>query len=287
VSSRSAATAGDLLGSTARSLGADGIALPALEARLLVGHVLGLARETLLGHPQRSVTVAEVRAVDSLAARRRRGEPLAYILGEREFWSLPFTVTADVLIPRPDSEAVVETALHHLAGVGRPLRILDLGTGSGCLLLALLRECSEATGIGIDRSEAALRLARSNARRLGFDRRCAFVCADWGAALAGSFDLIVSNPPYINDESFLHLDPAVRCYEPACALRGGADGLDAYRALGGHLARLLASGGLAVVEIGEGQRERVAGLLAGAGLKAVGVGQDLAGRERCLTFRRR
>ncbi len=261
--------------------------LPALEARLLVGHVLGLSREAMVAHPQRPVAAAEARAVDGLVARRQRGEPLAYILGEREFWSLPFAVNPDVLIPRPDSEAVVETALSHLDDRDRPVRILDLGTGSGCLLLALLHECENATGVGVDCSQAALRVARSNAGRLGLDERCSFVCANWGGGLAGRFDLIVSNPPYIDAQSFARLDPTVRCFEPAVALLAGADGLDAYRALSAHLERLLALGGLAVVELGAGQRHGVARLLAAAGLGAIAVGHDLCGHERCLTLRRR
>ncbi|MGZ8329290.1 MAG: peptide chain release factor N(5)-glutamine methyltransferase [Allosphingosinicella sp.] len=281
-----ARTLGELLRTTAGALATAGIELPALEARLLAGHILALTREALLAQSEGPVAVADARAVRSLAVRRERGEPLAYILGRREFWSLPLAVTADVLIPRPDSETVVETALRLLGDVERPLRILDLGTGSGCLLLALLHECRRATGIGVDRSEPALRVARGNAGRLGLAPRCAFVCADWASALAGSFDLIVSNPPYIDEQSFLRLDATVRCYEPALALRGGADGLDAYRSLAKDFSRLAVPGGLIVVETGDGQGESVAGLLAAAGLKTVCAGRDLAGRERCLAVRR-
>lgn len=283
--SGAAATVRELLRWASRELAADGIELPALEAGLLVGHVLDMPREALLADPLRPVGVAAARSIERLVLRRRQGEPLAYILGAREFWSLPLAVSADVLIPRPDSEAVVETVLSCVPGAERRLRILDLGTGSGCLLLALLAEWPEASGVGVDRSEAAARLARGNALRLGLDRRCAFVCADWGAGLGGRFDVIVCNPPYIDDEAFGNLDPTVRCYEPTCALRGGSDGLDAYRALAGDLVRLLAPGGLAVVEVGAGQRERVAGLVAAAGLEPVGVGHDLAGHERCLAIR--
>jgi release factor glutamine methyltransferase len=278
---------GDLLRRTARDLAAAGLELPALEARLLVGHVLGLEREAMLADRGRPVGGDQVSAVESLAVRRRSGEPLAYILGEREFWSLPLRVTPEVLIPRPDSEAVVELALRRLGRVKGPIRILDLGTGSGCLLLALLSECPQAWGVGSDRSEAAVRLASDNARRLRLDGRCVFVCADWGSALGGNFDLIVCNPPYVDDASFAALDPAVRCHEPAAALRGGADGLDAYRAVAGELVSLLAVGGLAVFELGAGQHHEVAALAASAGLGVVAVGHDLAGHERCIALGRR
>lgn len=286
--SAATATVGDLLRSTARDLAAGGVPLPALEARLLVGHALGLSREVLFAHPLRPVEAAAAAAVAGMVARRRRGEPLAYIVGEREFWSLPFAVGPDVLIPRPDSEAVVETALNLSGDRTRPLRILDLGTGSGCLLLALLDEYrrARAAGIGVDRSEAAVACARGNAGRLGLDDRCGFACADWGAGLTGPFDLIVSNPPYIDADGFAGLDATVRCFEPRAALDGGPDGLDAYRALVPHLARLLGPGGLAVLEIGLGQRHAVTRLLAAGGLEPVAVGHDLAGHERSLGFRR-
>lgn len=277
----------DLLRAAARDLAAAGIELPVLEARLLVGHVLGLSREALLAEPGRPVSAAGARALDGVVARRRLGEPLAYILGEREFWSLPFMVSPDVLIPRPDSEAIVETALSHIGNVCRSPRILDLGTGSGCLLLALLSECPSAFGIGLDRSPAALRVARANAARLGLAERCAFVCADWGSALAdGGFDLVVANPPYVDGRSLLQLCPSVRGFEPEGALLGGTDGLDAYRALAPQLPRLLAPAGFAAVELGAGQRQPVADLLAAAGLATVAVSHDLAGRERCLVLQR-
>ncbi|MDZ3837662.1 MAG: peptide chain release factor N(5)-glutamine methyltransferase [Rhodospirillales bacterium] len=281
-------TVGELLRAVTRALTVGGIELPALEARLLVGHALALSREALLAEPARPVGIGEARAVERLVARRRTHEPLAYILGEREFWSLPLMVSPAVLVPRPDSETLVETALRHFGAIGDgPLRILDLGTGSGCLLLALLSERDAAFGVGVDRSEPALAVARANAARLGLGARSAFVCADWGSAFAeGCFDLIVANPPYIDAEGLARLDPTVRCFEPKGALSGGADGLDAYRALGPELPRLLSPSGFAVVEMGVGQLDPVARLLAGAGLRLAGVGRDLAGHDRCLVLRR-
>jgi release factor glutamine methyltransferase len=281
-------TVGELLREVTRALQASGIELPALEARLLVGHALALSREALLAEPARPVGIGETRALQSLVARRRGHEPLAYILGEREFWSLPFRVGPEVLIPRPDSETLVETALGRFGESGdQPGRILDLGTGSGCLLLALLSEIPSAFGAGVDRSEPAVTLARANAARLGLGARSVFVCADWGSAfVAGRFDLIVANPPYIDGEGLAGLEPTVRRFEPEGALSGGLDGLDAYRALASQLPRLLSPAGFAVVEIGAGQRDPVARLLAAAGLEVVAAGRDLAGHDRCLVLRR-
>lgn len=264
------------------ALDAAGVDLPNMEARLLVGHGLGLLPETIFAHPEREVAPAAARAVGALAERRARGEPLAYIVGEREFWSLPIRVNPAVLIPRPDTERLVEMALDLTADATRSLRILDLGTGSGCILLALLSERRTARGVGIDSSEAALGIARDNASRLGLGSRCSFVCADWGAAVSGAFDLVVVNPPYIADTSFASLDRGVRCFEPSAALRGGQDGCDAFRVILHDLPRLIGARGLAVLEVGEGQADRVASLVTSAGLDLVAVGRDLAGRDRCL-----
>lgn len=274
---------GDLVAAIANGLATAGVDLAILEARLLVRHGLELTAESVFAHPERSVAAAQAAAVRDLAARRGRGEPLAYILGEREFWSLPIKVSPDVLIPRPETELLVETALALAANSARPLRILDLGTGSGCILLAILSECPQARGIGVDRSPAALAVASANARRLGLVSRCGFVCAHWGTALSPAFDLIVANPPYIDDDSFLGLDRGVRSFEPEAALRGGTDGLDAFRDLGRDLPRLLGEQGRAIIEIGAGQARAVETLLAAFGLRILALGRDLAGCERCLT----
>ncbi len=274
---------GDLVGAIRGALEAAAVALPALEARLIVGHGLGLDAATVFAHPERSVAAAHVGVAHDLAERRARGEPLAYILGEREFWSLPIRVTRDVLIPRPETELIVETALGLHPAASRPLRILDLGTGSGCILLALLSERLHARGVGVDISEAALEVARDNARRLALASRCDFVCGDWGRAIAATFDLIVANPPYIDNAGFACLSRGVRDFEPQGALRGGSDGLDAFRAVGRDLGRMLVAGGRAIVEVGDGQARRVETLFADFGLRTITVGRDLAGHERCLT----
>ncbi len=263
-------------------LAAAKVASPRLEARLLLGRALDLAPEIVFSHPERAVAPGEAARLDGLIARRRGGEPMAYILGEREFWSLAFRVTADVLIPRPDTEVVVETALRAVARLDRPLRMIDLGTGSGCILLALLSELPTATGIGVDCREKAAAVARDNARRLNLEQRSAFVCGDWATCVDARFDLVVSNPPYIADGDHAGLEVGVRDFEPEVALRGGADGLSAYRRLGPELARLLAPGASAVVEVGEDQAAGVSALMASFALETLEVGRDLAGRERCL-----
>ena len=250
---------------------------PGLDARLLVERALDGAGPSL---PRERILKGEERErLAALVARRARREPMSQILGVREFWSLPFKVTEATLTPRPDSETVVEAALAH--GPGK--RVLDLGTGTGCLLLALLREWPEAFGVGVDISAAALAIARHNARLLGLDGRALFVAGDWGTGLGGCFDVIVANPPYIPDGDLGYLAPEVSAFEPRIALAGGGDGLDAFRALGADLPGLLSSDGRACLEVGQGQGPRVRGILEKRGLRVVGVARDLAGIERCLT----
>jgi release factor glutamine methyltransferase len=255
------------------------------EALLLLAKATGRTRVDLVAGRQADLGPAEQAALAELARRRGQREPMAYILGEREFWSLPFLVNPAVLIPRPDSETVVEAALKEIRDRSAPLRLLDLGTGSGCLLLALLSELPAATGLGIDASEAALALARANAVRLDLARRAAFACGHWGQALAGPFDLIVSNPPYVGEGDWAALQPEVRDFEPQAALLAGPDGLAAYRALAPDLARLLAPGASACLEIGFGQGDAVAAILRSCGLEVAGRRRDLAGIERCLVGR--
>jgi release factor glutamine methyltransferase len=255
------------------------------EALLLLAKATGRRRVDLIVGRQGNLAPAEQAALAELARRRAQREPMAYILGEREFWSLPFLVNPAVLIPRPDSETVVEAALEEIRDRSAPLRLLDLGTGSGCLLLALLSELPAATGLGIDASEAALALARANAVHLGLARRAAFACGHWGRALVGPFDLIVSNPPYVGEGDWAGLQPEVRNFEPQAALLAGHDGLAAYRALAPDLGRLMAPGASACLEIGFGQGDAVAAILRSCGLEVAGRRQDLPGIERCLVGR--
>jgi release factor glutamine methyltransferase len=204
------------------------------------------------------------------------------LVGEREFWSLPFAVTPATLDPRPDSETLVEAALARTADRAAPVRLLDLGTGSGCLLLALLHELRAAWGVGTDRSAAAVAAARANAVRLGLADRARFVVADWAAPLAGRFDIVLANPPYIERGAIAGLAPEVARHDPVLALDGGPDGLDAYRAILAGLEALVAPRGRAYLEIGDGQAGAVSALLEAAGFADLELAHDLAGRARCL-----
>ncbi|MBA3897731.1 MAG: peptide chain release factor N(5)-glutamine methyltransferase [Sphingomonadaceae bacterium] len=247
---------------------------PRLDAELLLAHALGISREALLfgNHPISP-------EFDALIARRLAHEPVAYITGTRAFWTIELAVTPDVLIPRPDSETLIEAAVAHF-GVGGPKRVLDLGTGSGALLLAALDQWPGATGVGVDASEAALAVARANGVRIA-PGRAEFRLGEWGEGIDKLFDLILCNPPYV--EADAALPPDVARWEPAAALYAGPDGLDACRALAPQLARLLAPGGSACVEIGAGQADAASALFAAQGFD-IARRSDLAGMTRCLTL---
>ena len=275
---------GALLGRAAARLKAAGIDAPAREARLLLGHASGLSTGQMIAYPERVIDPAAADGFERLVTRRAAREPVSRILGAREFWSLSFTVTPATLDPRPDSETIVEAALHRVPDRNAPLRIVDFGTGTGCLLLALLSELPQGYGIGIDRSEAAARVAADNARRLGLAGRADFVVGDWAAALAGPIDLIVANPPYIPAGEIAGLEPEVRTHDPLTALAGGADGLDPYRVLAPAAARLLRPGGHVVFEVGQGQAEAVAEFATAAGLVLCENRADLAGIPRAVVL---
>lgn len=248
-----------------------------LDAEVLLAHLLGMNRNRMLLTSDLWISQEDY---DSLVERRVAGEPVAYIVGHREFWSLELTVTDAVLIPRPDSETLIVAALEVCKSP--PRRILDLGTGSGALLLAALSEWPAATGLGIDASPAALAVASANAERLGFGARATFRGGNWGEGLAEKFDLVLSNPPYVEDNA--ELSPEVRDHEPASALFAGPDGLDDYRRLVPQLPGMMAPGGVAILEIGSTQAAAVLALAAAAGL-AGEVRQDLAQRDRAVVLR--
>jgi release factor glutamine methyltransferase len=269
-----------------RHLAAAGIEGSRAEAWLLLAAATGRPRGALMAGALERLTPEQEVLLEGMVRRRAAREPIAYILGEREFWSLPFEVSPAVLIPRPESESVVEAALARVDDRRAPLRVLDLGTGSGCLLLALLSELPQATGLGVEISPGALALARRNAERQGLAARARFEQRSWGEGLAGSFDLIVSNPPYVAAGDLAGLEPEVRAFEPAMALTAGPDGLAAYRALVPDCARLLAPGASVMLEIGHGQATTVAGILASHGLEVIERRRDLAGIERCLVAQR-
>ncbi|HVM79816.1 MAG TPA: peptide chain release factor N(5)-glutamine methyltransferase [Stellaceae bacterium] len=274
------------LTATASRLAAAGIDDSRREARLLMATALGWDAARVLAYPE-SVLDAEAEArLESLLARRARREPMARILGHREFWSLRFELSPATLDPRPDSETLIEAALAALPDRAQPYRALDLGTGSGCLLLALLSELPQAWGLGIDRAAEAVATARRNAAALGLGSRARFAVGDWATAIAGDWHAILVNPPYIASGAIAGLMPEVAKHEPRLALDGGRDGLDAYRTLLPQVAGLLAPQGVAVIELGEGQLAAVAEIASAVGLVIHGKRHDLAGVERCLIVAR-
>jgi len=255
------------------------------DARLLVAHVLGVDRAALIANSERALTAQETAAIERLAARRLKHEPVARIFGVKEFWSLPLHISEAVLVPRPETETVVEAALDFVGRGGlrmETLRVLDIGTGSGALLLALLSELPHALGTGTDISAAALAIARANAERHGLASRCTFVNCDIAEGVSGPFDLIVCNPPYVAHGDIAALASEVRDYDPAVALDGGADGLDGYRAVAAEARRLLAAGGRLILELGAGQEQAVCALFTKAGLTPGAIRRDLAGIPRAL-----
>lgn len=282
-----AATYDSLLRDTAVALSAAGIDNVRFEARLLLGRACGLSIEQMVARGRDEAPAGVAVELRALTARRVRREPMAYILGEREFWGLPFKVSPAVLVPRPDSETVIEAAVALLPDRGRALRILDLGLGSGCLLLTLLREFPQASGVGLDASSEALAVARENAAALGVAERATLLegdwrRSDWARPLGGPFDLVVSNPPYIVAGDIDGLIPEVARFEPVLALDGGADGLAAHRAIAAALGGLIARGGIVLFEVGEGQAAAVAELLAAAGLTPGAPWTDLGGVGRVV-----
>ncbi|MGH6663921.1 MAG: peptide chain release factor N(5)-glutamine methyltransferase [Pseudolabrys sp.] len=254
------------------------------DVRLLMAHALGIDRTGLVTGGERALSAEGREAIDALAMRRLRHEPVSRILGQKEFWTLSLTITPDVLVPRPETETVIEAARDALMALKlEKLRILDIGTGSGALLLALLREFSHAIGTGTDISEKAIEVARANAARNELAGRCSFVTCDIAAGVQGPFDLIVSNPPYVARGDIATLTPEVRDYDPLPALDGGVDGLDSYRAIAAQMRPLLAQGGRLVVELGAGQEGAVRALFTKAGFNIASVKDDLAGIPRALS----
>ncbi|MBM3504082.1 MAG: peptide chain release factor N(5)-glutamine methyltransferase [Alphaproteobacteria bacterium] len=281
-----ALTVGRVLCQATRRLRTVGIEGPRRDARLLLEASARLSRETLLADPHQPIPVGVGNEFFSFVERRAAGEPVSRILGRREFWGLSFYLSKETLDPRPDSETLIATALA-LRDRCRPCRLLDLGTGTGCLLLAYLQENRLASGVGIDRSFDAVRTARRNAQMLGLRDRAQFVVGDWSTAVSAEFDLVLANPPYVAAAEIASLSPEVRAYDPHVALSGGADGLEAYRRLAPMIRSLLRSGGVAVIEVGAGQADPVASLFGAAELIVTDRPRDLAGIARCLVLKAR
>jgi len=259
-----------------------GIETARLDARLLIEHALGLSPHESTLKSERLLRAEEYERLQVLMARRAKREPLAYIVAEREFWSLSFKVSPATLVPRPDSETVIETALANIPDRDTALTVLDLGTGSGCLLLSLLHELPGATGVGVDRCPEALKIASENAKQLSLSERASFVCADWSNGLSASFDIILCNPPYISYEDLETLMPEVLNYEPRHALSGGSDGLESYRAVASLISDMLHVNGKIIFEIGMSQAADVSKILIENGLQVIDNKKDLLGRPRCI-----
>ena len=277
---------------TAVALTAAGIDNARFEARLLLAEASGLTIEQLVARGTDAVPANVVEMARSLTVRRVRREPMAYILGEREFWGLPFKVSPAVLVPRPDSETLIEAVLSLMPDRARAWRILDLGLGSGCLLLTLLREYPQARGVGLEASAEALAVAQENANALGVADRAQLIEGDWRRtgwaeallqALGGPFDLVVSNPPYIASAAVPKLMPEVSSFEPRLALDGGAEGFDAYQVIIAASPRLVTAGGFMAVEAGEGQASEITRTFAAAGLTPRPPWKDLGGIDRVVT----
>ena len=275
-------SARDLLHMAAARLTQAGVESARLDARILLAQAMGISREELIAGT-RQPTQEQEQIFRTLIARRSAREPLAYITGTKEFWSLDFKVGPGVLVPRPETETLIEAALAAFPDRRAPLSIADLGTGSGALLLAALGEYPKARGVGFERSPAALAYARANLQAQGFAERGEIVAADWNDVREQRFDLIFSNPPYIPSAEIFALEPEVRLHEPHAALDGGTDGLDAYRALADLLPRQLRPGAVAVLELGYGQVEQVEPLF--RDLIVLHVAPDLAGIPRVLVLK--
>lgn len=278
-----------LLSRATRSLAEVGIDGAGREARLLLQQVATIPIATQIAFSERVLDPAILTAFEAALARRLHREPLSHILGHREFWSLDFQVTADTLDPRADSETLVEAVLselkqQHADYRQRPLSLVDFGTGTGCLLLALLSELPAASGIGVDLNPGAVTVATANAARLGLSQRVQFRQGNWDQGLTGHFDVVISNPPYIPSEEIATLQPEVAQFEPRLALDGGKDGLAAYRALAEIVRRVLKPTGFAAFEIGAGQGPDVIKLMQSAGLRHGGSAHDLQAHERVLIF---
>lgn len=277
-------TVGEAVKAVSGNLKSAGIDGSRLDARLIVAHAAEVTPETILIHPERELDAERRGEIANLMARRLAREPMSHILGVREFWSMTFEVSSDTLTPRPDSECLVESVLAEVrdGSFTDTLSILDLGTGTGCILLALLRELPHAKGVGVDISADALAVAQRNADCHGLSERVEFRAGNWFAQMQGKFDVIVSNPPYIGTDEIALLEPEVAIHEPAVALDGGSDGLSAYRQICADAKGFLQPGGLLALEVGESQSAAVTTILKNRGGAGVRMKQDLAGRHRVV-----
>lgn len=263
-------------------LAAAGIEEPRLEARMLMAHAAGIDQTRIIGHPEDEITAETAAHLQELIKRRKKSEPIAYITGTKEFWSLDFKVSRETLIPRPDSETLISAVLETIPDKKAALSILDLGTGSGCLLLALLSELPNAHGLGIDINPNACLIAAENAEILDLAKRARFVEGNWMTDIKDRFDVIVSNPPYIVETEIETLEPDVALFEPHLALSGGVDGLTAYRTIAEQSRPHLSQDGLLAVEIGLGQAFDIKEIFTKYNFKECSTHRDIAYGERCI-----
>lgn len=253
-----------------------------LDARILLEYVLGVNREQLLFSLDLPITAAQYARLEILVGKRAQRQPIAQLVGKREFWGMNFVVSEHTLDPRPDSETLIEYVLERVANRADVFNVLDLGTGTGCLLLALLSELPSANGLGVDYSQEALLVAKENAMALGFAGRARFMRGDWCEKLDGKFDIILANPPYIPTKVIPTLDPEVSEFEPMLALDGGEDGLSCYRKILKCLPNILVKNGFAAFELGMGQQPEFEALVVENWLEVIGVKKDLSGIARCI-----
>lgn len=253
-----------------------------LDGRILLEHVLGVSREQLLFSLDLAMTSAQYARLEILVEKRAQRQPIAQLIGKREFWGMNFVVSENTLDPRPDSETLIEYALERVSNRADALRVLDLGTGTGCLLLSLLSELPAAKGVGVDYCDRALLVAKENAMALGLAARTQFMRGDWCDGLEGEFDIILANPPYIPTNVIPMLENEVSKFEPMLALDGGEDGFSCYRKIIKDLSLVMAKNGFVVFELGMGQRHGLEEIAATHGLETVGIRQDLSGITRCI-----
>ncbi len=264
-----------------------GIEEASLDARLLISHIIPVTEIDFAINADQTVSNEQQNLIDVLVQKREKRIPMSQIFGEKEFWSLSFKVTKDTLTPRPDSETLIEVALNEFEDKNATLSILDLGTGSGCLLLTLLSELKNATGLGIDVSASAIKVANENAKNLSLNKRATFLKSNWFEKLSKTkkFDLIIANPPYIGLNETPELAPAVCAHEPYSALFAGEEGLDDYRIIAADISSYMSEKAIIILEIGYRQSSAVKDIFAQKGFKNINVFQDLGGRDRCLLIR--
>ena len=266
-----------VLHKTAKYLSGAGIETSFLEAKILLKEATGLKSSEIICESEVRLTSNEVQKLVNLSRRRYSREPIFYILGSREFWSLDFNVDERVLSPRPDSETLIQTVREILLDQNNTMSILDLGVGSGCLLISLLKEYKYSSGLGVDVSFPAIQVARENAHKLGVNNRSLFVVSNWASALNGQFDLIICNPPYISSKKIKNLAPEISKFEPKVAFDGGTDGLDCYRSIFPNIRSFLKPQGTAIIELGEGQEEAIRDIAHKSGIRIKGFRADIAG----------